>query len=141
MDTDQLRDWQEELLQQGDSTLLLSALITAGLSVPQSKAAREIITYNYPAKKLLQSSRFEPKQSFSQCLQEFLLVLFPDPTKPVPGMGLKKQTSPKFPLGTFVPRLSLLFSHTHFHDTVHILRTASIAVKQQWDEVLELCLC
>lgn len=58
MDTDQLRDWQEELLQQGDLTLLLSALITAGSSVPQSKAAKEIITCNYPA----QCSRFEPKQ-------------------------------------------------------------------------------
>lgn len=106
--------------------LLLSALITAGLSVPQSKAAREIITCNYPA----QCSRSEPKQSFFQCLQEFVLVLFPDPTKPIPGMGLRKETSPNFPLRRFVPGLLLLLSHTQFYDTAHILSAGVVSVLQ-----------
>lgn len=138
MDTEQLGDWQEELLQWAALMLLLSALITAGLSVPQSKAAREIIACNYPP---AQCSRSVPKQSFFQCLQEFVLVLFPDPTKPVPGMGLRKQMNPNFPLRTFVPGLPLLLSHTQFYDTANVLRTSSITVRQQQWMKCWSCVC
>lgn len=134
MDTEQLRHWQEELLQWGALMLLLSALITAGLSVPQSKAAREIITCNYPA----QCSRSEPKQSFFLCLQEFVLL---HPTKPVPGMGLRKKINPNFPLRTFVPSLPLFLSHTQFYDTAHIPRTSSMTVRQQQWMKCWSCVC
>lgn len=86
------------------------------------QSSQEIITCNYPA----QCSRSEPKQSFLQHLQELFLVLFPDPTKQIPGMGLRKQMNPNFPLRTFVP--------SPLPHTVHILRTPSTTVRQQqWD--------